>query len=123
MKYLVSVPVERDSDGRGTTAREPVVPCLPSQHSGAFLAVPSFRLAHRAEVAETDADPDEMCRKLEAEYPGLPRSLHENYIMKTFEAVQGLPAGTVCTVSVNQKQAMLVPDGMPTLILWNEQPL
>lgn len=123
MKYLVSVPVERDSDGRWTTEREPVVPCFPSQHSGAFLAVPSFRLAHKAAVAETDADPDEMCSKLAAEYPGLPRSLHENYIMKTFEAVQSLPAGTVCTVSVNQKQAMLVPDGMPTLILWNEQPL
>ena len=123
MKYLVSVPVERDSDGRWTTAREPVVPCFPSQHSGAFLAVPSSRLPPTAAAAATDADPDEMCRKLEAEYPGLPRSLHENYIMKTFEAVQGLPAGTVCTVSVNQKQAMLVPDGMPTLILWHEQPL
>ncbi len=123
MKYLVAIPKEKVTDGRWTTAREPVVPCFPSQHAGAFLAVPSFKLAETAEVAETEADPDEMLEKLAQEYPGLPRTLHENYILKTYEAVQALPAGTVCRISVNQKQALLVPAGQPTVLLWNEQPL
>lgn len=123
MKYLVAIPKEKVTDARWTTEREPVVPCFPSQHAGAFLAVPSFKLAERAEVAETDADPDEMAERLSAEYPGLPRTLHENYIMRTFEAVQGIPPGTACRVSVNQKQALLIPDGRPTLLLWNEQPV
>lgn len=122
MKYLVAIPNEKVTDDMWTTVREPVVPCFPSQHAGAFLAVPSFKLAYRAEVAHTDADPDELCEKLATEYPGLPRTLHENYILKTFEAVQELPCGTVCRVSVNQKQALLVPDGRPTVLLWNEQP-
>lgn len=122
MKYLVAIPKEKVTDGRWTTAREPVVPCFPSQHAGAFLAVPSFKLADRAEVAETDADPDEMLEALAKEYPGLPRTLHEAYILKTYENVQDLPLGTVCTVSVNQKQALLVPAGRPTALLWSEQP-
>ena len=122
MKYLVAIPKEKVTDGRWTTVREPVVPCFPSQHTGAFLAVPSFKLADRAEVAETDADPDEMLEALAKEYPGLPRTLHEAYILKTYENVQDLPPGTVCTVSVNQKQALLVPAGRPTVLLWNEQP-
>lgn len=123
MRYLVAIPKEKVTDDRWTTVREPVVPCFPSQHAGAFLAVPSFKLADRAEVAETDADPDEMCAQLVKEYPGLPAKLHENYILKTFEAVQALPQGTVCRISVNQKQALLVPEGRPTVLLWNEQPL
>lgn len=122
MKYLVAIPKEKVTDGRWTTVREPVVPCFPSQHAGAFLAVPSFKLADRAEVAETDADPDEMLEALAKEYPGLPRTLHEAYILKTYENVQDMPLGTVCTVSVNQKQALLVPVGRPTVLLWNEQP-
>ena len=123
MKYLVSIPKEKVTDERWTTEREPVVPCFPGQQNGAFLAVPSFRLTDRAEVAEIRADPDEMLEKLAAEYPGLPRTLHENYIMKTYETVQNMPVGTVCRISVNQKQALLVPEGMPTVLLWNEQPM
>ena len=94
MKYLVSVPREMEKDKRWTTRREPVVPCFPSQHTGAFLTVPSFLLADKAEVAETDADADEMASALTAEYPGLPRVLHENYVFAVWKAVINAPLGT-----------------------------
>ncbi len=124
MKYLVSVPKERSQDRRWTTEREPVVPCFPSQHIAAFLTVPSFLLADRAVVAEVDADPDALADALAKEYPGLPRRLHENYVLKTFEAVFGMPEGTVLRAAVSQAQARLVDDrtGAVTM-LWEKQPL
>lgn len=124
MKYLVSIPKEIVNDDKWTTAREPVVPCFPSQSPGAFLAIGSFKLADKAEVAETDADPDEMATALYKEFPGLPRRLHENYIFEVFKAVSEVKEGTVFKVLVNQRQAILVDDVTgTTTILWNEQPM
>lgn len=124
MKFLVSIPAERVNDKRWTTERMPVVPCFPSQHSGAFLTIPGFKLADRAEVAETDADADEMAQAMSGEYPGLPRRLHENYILAVYKAVFDVPAGTVYRVLVNQRQAILVDARTgATTVLWEKQPL
>lgn len=124
MKFLVAIPKETVNDDKWATAREPVVPCFPSQSSGAFLAVPSFRFSEKAEVAETDADPDVLADELANEYPGLPRTLHENYVMQTFTAAFDSTPGTVYRISVSQKQAMLINDKTAeTKILWQEQPL
>lgn len=123
MKFLLSVPKEKVTDGKWTTRREPVVPCFPSQHGGAFLTVPEFLLAEKAEVSQTDADADEMAAALVKEYPGLPRQLHENYVLAVWKAVYDIPEGTVFRITVSQKQAMLINDKTnATLILWNEQP-
>ena len=124
MKFLVAIPKETVNDDKWATAREPVVPCFPSQSSGAFLAVPSFRFSEKAAVAETDADPDRLADALAKEYPGLPRTLHENYVLKVFEAVFDAPLGTVYRIAVSQKQAMLIDDkSSETKILWQEQPI
>lgn len=124
MKYLVSVPREMEEDKRWTTRREPVVPCFPSQHTGAFLTVPSFLLAEKAEVAETDADADEMAAALAREYPGLPRVLHENYVFAVWKAALNAPIGTTYRVTVNQKQALLLnTETGESVSLWEEQPL
>lgn len=124
MKFLVAVPRERERDNRWTTVREPVVPCFPSQHTGAFLTVPSFLLAARAEVAETDADADELANALAKEYPGLPRALHENYVFAVWRAVIPDPVGRVYRVTVNQQQALLVDAKTgESRFLWKEQPL
>ena len=124
MKFLVAVPRERERDKRWTTAREPVVPCFPSQHTGAFLTVPSFLLAARAEVAETDADADALADALAKEYPGLPRKLHENYVFAVWQAVMSDPVGRVWRVTVNQQQALLVDAKTgESRFLWKEQPL
>lgn len=126
MTYLVAIPKEKVTDGKWTTAREPVVPCFPSQHAGAFLALPSFKLAEKAEVADPgpDFDPDALADLLAKEYPGLPRTLHENYILKTWEAVRELAPGRVFRIKVNQRQALLIDDRTNTTIaVWTEQPL
>lgn len=124
MKYLVAIPRETEKDAKWTTRREPVVPCFPSQHTGAFLTVPSFLLAEKAEVVETDADADELAAALAKEYPGLPKALHENYVFAVWKAVLSVPVGTVYKTVVNQRQALLVnaKTGESTS-LWEEQPL
>ena len=104
--------------------REPVVPCFPSQHSGAFLTVPGFKLADRAEVAETDADADALAEALAKEYRCLRRALHENYVFGTWRATLNDPAGTTYRTIVNQRQAIIVNVKTgESRILWNEQPL
>lgn len=129
MTYLAAIPKERATDGKWTTVREPVVPCFPSMHAGAFLAVPSFTLAEKAEVVDIGSvvsgfDPGEMMKALAKEYPGLPEKLHENYILKTWEAVRSMDPGRVFKVIVNQKQALLIDDRTgETVMLWQEQPL
>lgn len=124
MKFLVAVPKERVSGGRWTTVREPVVPCFPTQGSGLFLTVPSFLMADRAEVAETDADPDEMVERMHHEYPGLPRGLHANYVLEVFKAVSDCTVGTVFRVSVSRDSATLIDDSTrETRVLWTRQPL
>lgn len=124
MKFLVAIPKETVADGKWATAREPVVPCFPSQSAGAFLAIPSFTMAEKAEVTETDADPDEMVDALAREYPGLPRGLHENYVMAVFRYAYARDLGTVVRVAVNQKQAIMTEEASgESHILWNEQPL
>ena len=124
MRFLVAIPKETVNDDKWATAREPVVPCFPSQSSGAFLAVPSFRFSEKAEVAETDADPGTLADALAKEYPGLPRTLHENYVLEVFKAVFDAPLGTVYRISVSQRQAMLIDDKTAeTKILWREQPI
>lgn len=124
MKFPVSIPASRSTDGKWTMRREPVVPCFPTQHTRAFLAVPSFLLAEKAEVADIDADPDELADRLSAEYPGLPRTLHENYVLTMYKTVFDMPEGTVLRVSVSQDQAFLIDDRTSTTTtLWNAQPL
>jgi len=123
MKFLVAIPKEQVTDDKWTTWREPVVPCFPSQHGGAFLTVPGFRLAEKAEVAETDADPDALADALAKEYPGLPRGLHENYVMAVFKAAFDAPVGSVYSIRVSQRQALLVAADGATVSLWDQQPL
>lgn len=124
MKFLVAIPKEQVNDDKWTTRREPVVPCFPSQHSSAFLTIPGFLLADRAEVVETQADADDLANALVKEYPGLPTILKENYVLAVWKAVLDVPVGTVFTVHVNQKQAILVDAATrKSTVLWNEQPL
>lgn len=124
MKYLVAIPREKEADKKWTTVREPVVPCFPSQHTGAFLTVPGFKLADRAEVVETDVDADELAEALVKEYPCLPRTLHENYVFGTWRATLNDPVGTTYRAIVNQRQAIIVNTKTgESRILWNEQPL
>jgi hypothetical protein len=124
MKYLIAIPNAKAMDDKWTTRREPVVPCFPSQHGSAFLTVPSFLLANKAEVSNTDVDADEIAEALVKEYPGLPRALHENYVLTVWKAVYDIPLGTVFRVSVSQRQAILIDDKTNgTIVLWNSQPL
>lgn len=124
MKFLVTIPRDKVNDNIWTTRREPAVPCFPSQHGRAFLGIPEFRLADKAEVLDIDTDPDVLVDALAKEYPGLPRRLHENYVLGVFKAVFDTPIGTVFRIIVNQKQALLIKDETNHIIsLWDEQPL
>lgn len=120
----MAIPASGTNDGRWAESGELVIPCFPSQHTGAFLAVPSFRLAARARVSEEDVDPDTLADALAKEYPGLPRKLIENYILETYKAVAEDADGTEYGVVVGQDQALLVNKTTGrTKQLWEKQPV
>ena len=86
--------------------------------------MPSFLLAEKAEVANVDVDADEMAAALAKEYPGLPRTLHENYVLAVWKAVYDLPEGRKFEIRVSQQQALLVDCATrKTISLWERQPL
>lgn len=126
MKYMLSStsayagvdPLDWAPDG------EPVVPWYPATLNNAFLAIGSFRPSMLAEVRTIDVDPDVLVDRLVAEYPGLPRKLHENYVLAIALAATKYADGTRFKVLVDQDSATLQQLGTDKLInLWTEQPM
>ena len=130
IRFLVSVPVDgsvgaagADGDGGWTTGTFPVVPCFPPQSDRAFLCLGSWKLAREAEVAEIDVDPDELAAEMARQYPGIPRTMHDAYIMHTFEAAARRSVGDRVRVLVSQDKATLVNVGKPGVEdMWTSKP-
>lgn len=122
-KFLVSVPMQASADGAWTTGENPVVPCFPPQGDSAFLCIGTWELARRAEVKEIDFDPDALAAALAAEYPGIPREMHDAYVMRTFEAAFTHDVGERFAVLVDQDTATLLYDAHPgTYKMWESKP-
>lgn len=122
IRFLVSVPVESGKD-MWTTGRFPVVPCFPPQHDRAFLCIGDWRLAREAEVAEIDVDPDALADEMSRQYPGIPRTMHDAYVMHTFEAAMRRSIGDRVRVLVSQDKATLVNVDKPGVEdMWTRKP-
>ena len=125
MKYLMSTPPPV-IHGAETMAPggEPVIPWFPAPVRSVFLSIESFRDAAFATVEEVDIDPDVLADTLCKRYPGLPRQLHENYVMATALAARMLEIGErvrpIITEDVTQLQVVNTPK---VLTLWEEQPI
>jgi len=128
MRYLLSVsPAETavNEEERWAPAGEPVVPWYPATLVNVFLSVESFKQAPSAEVAECPhLDLDFLAKRLAKEYPGLPLTLHENYVLATAKAAHHFPVGTRLQVLIGQNQTRLKPVGKDDFYtLWEKQPL
>lgn len=127
MKYLVSVaPVATGEDSKHDWAPEgePVVPWYPSSIENVFLSTVSFKRVACAKVVETDADPDEIVERLCEQYPGLPDTLHANYVLGTAKAASELPVNTVVRAFIEPQSAKIQDIETENIVtLWEKQPL
>ena len=103
---------------------EPVVPWYPSTLNNVFLSIGSFKPAVHAIVETRDIDPDVLCADLCRMYPGLPDSLHANYVMGTAVAASKFKPGTKLRIIVEEDKATVYSlDGSQEYCLWEEQPI
>lgn len=126
MKYLLSsTPAYAGVDPKDwAPAGEPVVPWYPATRNNAFLAIGSWKPALIATVRSADLDPDQLAARLAAEYPGLPRKLHENYVLAVALAARDYADGTSFKILVDDNNATLQQVGTDNLrVLWTTQPL
>ncbi len=127
MKYLFSVLPKDGEETAGTWADEgdPVVPQFPHVGTNQWLSASSFEPAPYARVEERDEiNVDDYAAVLSAEYPGLPRELHEEYVLTTAKLAHMLPVGSTVRVYITQDTAkVLVIETEEWIELWKQQPL
>jgi len=126
MRYLVSVPPEKTTEkDNWAPAGEPVVPWYPATSENVFLSTTSFKKAPYAEVVDrADIDIDVIASALKKQYPGLPATLHDNYVLATAKAAYAYPIGTRFNIFITPDTAKLKAIGKEEVhILWEKQPL
>lgn len=125
MRYLFAVPPEVSSDGADwAEGGDPVVPQFPHVSQNYWLSVVSFKLAPYAEVRESpNVGVDQYANALVQQYPGLPRSIHETYVLTTAKLARLVPVGSKLQVYITQNTAkVLVINTEEWIELWNKQP-
>jgi hypothetical protein len=127
MRYLVSVKPEITGEqfkDDWAPDGEPVIPCYPGTHGNCFLSIKSFKPTALAKVAIIDDDPDKLVDKLVEEYPGLPRQIHENYILSLARVAQDSKIGSMHRIYVDADTATIQGvEDEKLKILWESQPL
>ena len=135
MRFLVAVPpeVKGESDhDQWAAGGEAVVPWFPATIQHVFLTVPGYKKAPYAKVADAQVDPDTLVDALCQQYPGLPRTLHEAYVLATGRAALKFPIGTKLRIRVMPDEAILytlledeeaADSESVQLSLWKSQPV
>ena len=127
MRYLVSVEAEHIEPGTEEVwapAGEPVVPWYPATGSNVFLSTTSFKRSLYGEVVDTKLDPDDLAKELSNQYPGLPKELHENYVLAIAKFAARQKTGKKFRVMITQKSARLMGLHDDSIhILWEKQPM
>lgn len=127
MRYMVSVaPKLTDSENQWAAGNEPVVPWYPHSPQNMFLAIPSFKPSQYAVVVDDAIDVDKVAGILKTEYPSLPGSLHDNYVLAIARAAHRYPVGTLLRIYVTYDKAELCVAGKEDTerhVLWEKQPL
>ena len=102
-----------------------MVPWYPATLANVFLSVKSFKQAPTAQVSRLgELDLDALATSLAKQYPGLPRTLHENYVLGTARAAYHFPVGTKLQIIITAHRAQVRPVGTDEMyVLWEQQPL
>lgn len=90
-------------------AGELVVPVLPTQPENNFLGLDSFSVVPYAKVVTGDVCPDSMAAKLKDQYPGLPASFHDTFVLATLKAAAKLPVDTVVQIYTTHDEVIITP--------------
>lgn len=128
MHYLVSLaPEKANAEANGELFAgngEPVIPWFPAPVRNMFLSLKSWKMASYATVVEEALDLDTLVELLVIQYPGLPRALHENYVLNTALVAAQLPIGTrVRPIITPDTASIQVANENIVLTLWDTQPI
>ena len=125
MRYLVAHHRAGSTGKDWSPNGEAVVPNVPTGAQNTFLGVPSFKTVPYARVADCPTlNIDKLAADLKHEYPGLPASLWDAYVMETAKLASRLPVGTICQIFIDEDSAAVMPvDRQEIYTLWAEQPL
>lgn len=126
MKYLVSALPEKLAVGeeeRWAPAGEPVVPWFPLGDN-VFVSATSFKKSLFAEVVIINESADvylnKLLQQLSAEYPGIPATLHKQYVLKTAAGANALEAGTRVQPFIDETSVRLRVVGTEDIhVLWD----
>lgn len=103
---------------------EPVIPWFPAPPRNIFLSLVSWNFADYARVAESTFNLDKFVDDLAAQYPGLPRCLHERYVLETATVAGQLPTGTLVRTIVELNTTHIQVHNTATIFtLWTQQPI
>lgn len=127
MRYLVTLPPVMlpggNTDAPPTAGGIPVVPWFPAPLRQSFLAIGPWQLVDFAVVADVELDVDALSQALFEQYPGLPKVLHDNYVLATALAAAQLPLGARVRPIIDDNQAQVqIVDKATLITLWHEQP-
>lgn len=125
MRYLVTLPpVVTKAQDAVAAAGEPVVPWYPAPPRNMFLAITSMSAVATAVVADVDEDPDKLAEALHKQLPGLPLTMHQNFVMATALAASKLKTGTrVRPVMDYYTAAIQTADNNTIIKLWDSLPI
>lgn len=123
MNYLISIPSDKPLGG-WLAGREPVVPWYPAPASDVFVGTITFGKCYQAVVESVPGlNLTDIADRLARQYPGLPRTLHENYVLYTANLSHYLPVGLRVQAVVTQHSAKIrVVDTQKIYTLWDKQP-
>jgi hypothetical protein len=96
-----------------------LIPQYPSHTGNKFLSTTTFKTYMSGEVTDSDADPDEALNNLLKQYPGIPREIHENYIIRACRAASKFNVGVHVRPVLTQTSAMVQDEeGTTHVTLW-----
>jgi len=127
MRYLVSVRQETiasDAKDQWAPQGEPVVPWYPATLRNAFLAIDSFKPAQYAKVVDDpNIDIDDIADRLCIEYPGIPKSIHNAYVLAIAKAAHKFQVGSAFSIIVEYDRVQLFELGATEVhTLWDKHP-
>ena len=124
MRFLACVATPVSDGEKWATAGEPVVPNFPTGYANSFLGVDTFRPAMRARVADFPGlDIDAMARKLREQFPGLPKSMLDAYVLETAKTAYELPMAAECNIYTTWEQARIMELATGKIhVMWEQLP-
>ena len=107
---------------------EVVIPAFPTEENiNKFIGLNTFKYSYYAEVRKVAIDAldfiNEVINRLVKYYPGVPMTIHTQYVTATERIASKLPIGTVVQVFITDDSATLKIRNKDELhVMWSKQP-